>query len=95
MSDIKSEGFVLLNTICPSKTEKGRKFAVIDDSDILYVKLFNKSVTPSRKSNYAEKYTRHAFRRSSALIMANSGMSVDELKRQVGWKSSSVASGKY
>ncbi|KAI4459400.1 phage integrase-related [Holotrichia oblita] len=29
----------------------------------------------------AVKYTGHAFRRSSATIMANSGMSVDELKR--------------
>jgi hypothetical protein len=39
----------------------------------------------------AKKFTGHAFRRSSATIMANSGMSVDELERQVGWKSSTVA----
>jgi hypothetical protein len=39
----------------------------------------------------AKKFTGHAFRRSSATIMANSGISVDERKRQVGWKSSTVA----
>lgn len=39
------------------------------------------------------KYTGHAFRRTSATIMANTGMSVDELKRQIGWKSSTVANG--
>ncbi|KAJ3659280.1 hypothetical protein Zmor_010976 [Zophobas morio] len=131
MSDIKREGPALLITIRPSKTEKGRKFAVIDDSDISYVKLFNKylSLRPENLTtdrvflkyangkctkqivgintfgkcpfhvahflnlSNAEKYTGHAFRLSLAMIMANSGVSVDELKRQVGCKSSSVASG--
>ncbi|KAK9730336.1 Phage integrase family [Popillia japonica] len=41
----------------------------------------------------AHKYTGHAFRRTSATIMANEGMNVDEVGRQVGWKSSSTASG--
>ncbi|KAJ8972435.1 hypothetical protein NQ317_016677 [Molorchus minor] len=38
-----------------------------------------------------EKFTGLAFRRTSATIMENSEMSVDELKQQVGWKSSTVA----
>lgn len=41
----------------------------------------------------ADKYTGHAFRRTSATFMVTGGMSVDGLKRQVGWKSSAVASG--
>lgn len=131
LSDIKKEGSVLIINIRPSKTEKGRKFAVVDNDDISYVKLFNKYLSlrpenistdrvflkyangkcikqvvgintfgkcPSLLARFlnlpdATKYTGHAFRRSSATIMANSGMSVDELKRQVGWKSSTVASG--
>jgi len=40
-----------------------------------------------------EKYTGHAFRRTSATIMANSGMTIDQIQRQVGWKSVSVATG--
>lgn len=40
-----------------------------------------------------EKYTGHAFRRTSATIMANSGMTIDQIQRQVGWKSAAVASG--
>lgn len=41
----------------------------------------------------ADKYTGHAFRRTSATVMANDKMTVEELKRQVGWKSSTVAAG--
>ncbi|KAI4466034.1 phage integrase-related [Holotrichia oblita] len=130
MSDIKREGSVFIINIRPSKTEKGRKFAVVD-SDIFYAKLFDQYISlrpdnistgrvflkynngkcikqavgintfgkcPAIVARFldlpdAVKYTGHAFRRSSATIMANSGMSVDELKRQVGWKSSTVASG--
>lgn len=40
-----------------------------------------------------EKYTGHAFRRTSATIMANSGMTIDQIQRQVGWKSAAVATG--
>ncbi|HYT46389.1 MAG TPA: site-specific integrase [Methylomirabilota bacterium] len=130
-SDIKREGSSLIITVRPTKTEKGRKFAVVDDSAIAYVQLFNKYLSlrpenvdtdrvflryangkctkqvvginnfgacPSRVARFlnlpeAEKYTGHAFRRTSATIMANGGMSIDELKRQVGWKSSAVAAG--
>lgn len=129
MSDIKKEGSVLIINIPPCKTEKGRKFAVTDDSEIPYVQIFKKYLSlrpdqmptdrvflkyskgkcikqvvgvntfgkcPFLVAKYlnlpdAEKFTGHAFRRTSATIMANSGMSVDELKRQVGWKSSTVA----
>lgn len=131
LSDIKKEGAVMLVTIRPSKTDKGRKFAICDDSSIPYVKCFEKYLAlrprdistervflkygngkccrqvvgintfgkcPSLIAKYLNlpdfsKYTGHAFRRTSATIMANSGMTVDELKRQVGWKSSTVASG--
>lgn len=131
LTDIKKEGAVFLINVRPSKTEKGRKFAVVDCPEIPYAKIFNKYLSlrpenvatdrvflkyadgkcfrqvvgintfgacPSRIARYLnlsepEKYTGHAFRRTSATIMANSGMSLDELKRQVGWKSSSVASG--
>jgi hypothetical protein len=40
-----------------------------------------------------EKYTRHAFRGTSATIMANSGMTIDQIQRQVGWKPAAVATG--
>ena len=36
-SDIKREGSSLIITVRPTKTEKGRKFAVVDDSAIAYV----------------------------------------------------------
>lgn len=130
MSDIRREGCTLLICIRPSKTEKGRKFSVVDDH-IEYVQMFNKYLSlrpknvstdrvflkytkgkcikqvvgintfgrsPSLIARFldlpdADKYTGHAFRRTSATFMVNGGMSVDELKRQVGWKSSAVASG--
>lgn len=128
MSDIKQEGAALLITIRPCKTDKGRKFAVID-SNIPYVQLFNKYLSlrpenvetdrvflkycngrcfrqvvgintfgkcPYQVAHFlnlenAARYTGHSFRRTSATIMANSGMTIDEMKRQVGWKSSAVA----
>lgn len=131
MSDIRKEGSALIICIRPSKTEKGRTFAVVDNSNIKYAEIFNKYLAlrpkhistdrvflkysqglcikqvvgintfgkcPSIIARYlnfinAHKYTGHAFRRTSATIMANGGMNVDELKRQVGWKSSSTASG--
>ena len=96
ISGIKREDSVLLITIRPSKTEKGRRFAVINDSDKLYVKSFNKYLSlrpenlttdrgfgintfgkcPFHVARFlnlpdAKKYTGHAFRRSSATIMAN------------------------
>ncbi|XP_044261817.1 uncharacterized protein LOC123009505 [Tribolium madens] len=122
LSDIKEKGSILLITIRPCKTEKGRNFAVIDDSEIPYLQILKKYLSlrpdqvstdrmflkyskgkcirlvvgmntfgqcPSLVATYlklpdAKKYTGHAFRRTSATIMANIGMSVDELKRQVG-----------
>lgn len=39
----------------------------------------------------AEKYTGHSFRRTSATLLANSGVDVLALKRHGGWKSSAVA----
>lgn len=45
------------------------------------------------KLDNPEKYTGHAFRRTSATIMANSGMTIDQIQRQVGWKSAAVANG--
>lgn len=45
------------------------------------------------KLDDCEKYTGHAFRRTSATIMANSGMTIDQIQRQVGWKSASMATG--
>lgn len=40
-----------------------------------------------------EKYTGHAYRRSSATILSNAGASTYELQQQGGWKSESVAKG--
>lgn len=41
----------------------------------------------------ANLYTGHCFRRSSASLLADSGSTIDVLKRHGGWKSSSVAEG--
>ncbi|KAJ8914344.1 hypothetical protein NQ315_011332 [Exocentrus adspersus] len=38
-------------------------------------------------------YTGHCFRRTSASLLADSGASIDVLKRHGGWKSASVAEG--
>lgn len=38
-----------------------------------------------------EKYTGHAFRRTSATLLVDSGADITELKRHGGWKSNSVA----
>ncbi|KAJ8974944.1 hypothetical protein NQ317_011506 [Molorchus minor] len=43
------------------------------------------------KPSRAEKFTGHAFRRTSATIVPDSGMSLDELKWQVRWNYSTVA----
>ncbi|KAJ3622124.1 hypothetical protein MTP99_002650 [Tenebrio molitor] len=119
MSDVKEEGSMLVVNIRPLKTDKGRKFVIVDDDGgIPYVQLFKKylSLRPSNVNTDRElilsenvppplpslvarflklpdpdKYTGHAFRRTSATIMANGGMDIDKLKRQVGWKSSTVA----
>lgn len=53
---------------------------------------------PSRIAGYlrlpdAKQYTGHCFRRSSASLLADSGATIDVLKRHGGWKSSSVAEG--
>lgn len=131
LGDISREGSVLIISIRPSKTEKTRKFAVVDDSNLKYADIFEKylSLRPENASTdrvflkyskgkctkqvvgintfgkcpaliarflnlpNCDKYTGHAFRRTSATFMVNGGMNIDELKRQVGWKSSAVASG--
>lgn len=41
----------------------------------------------------ASLYTGHCFRRTSASLLANSGATVDILKRHGGWKSATVAEG--
>lgn len=41
----------------------------------------------------ANLYTGHCFRRTSASLLADSGASIDVLKRHGGWKSSTVAEG--
>lgn len=41
----------------------------------------------------ANLYTGHCFRRTSAFLLADSGASIDLLKRHGGWKSSTVAEG--
>ena len=38
-------------------------------------------------------YTGHCFRRTSASLLADSGVNIDQLKRHGGWKSSAVAEG--
>lgn len=43
--------------------------------------------------NEPEKYTGHAFRRTSASLLADSGADLLMVKRHGGWKSSSVAEG--
>lgn len=40
-----------------------------------------------------ELYTGHCFRRTSATVLANSGASMEGLKRHGGWRSSSVVEG--
>lgn len=40
-----------------------------------------------------EQYTGHCFRRSSASLLADSGVDISVLKRHGGWKSSTVAEG--
>lgn len=45
------------------------------------------------KLSNAKEYTGHAFRRSSATLLANSGADILALKRHGGWKSSSIAEG--
>ena len=41
----------------------------------------------------AEKYTVHAFRRSSANLLAESGADIAEIQRHRGWKSTQMAQG--
>lgn len=41
----------------------------------------------------AKLYTGHCFRRTSASLLADSGVTIDQLKRHGGWKSSTVAEG--
>jgi hypothetical protein len=50
MSDVKEEGSMLVVNIRPLKTDKGRKFVIVDDDGgIPYVQLFKKylSLRPS------------------------------------------------
>src|SRR3978361_1512847 len=41
----------------------------------------------------AEAYTGHSFRRTSATLLANTGVDVVVLKRHGGWKSDTIAEG--
>lgn len=52
-----------------------------------------KIVASYLKLPYADLYTGHSFRRSSATILANAGADLLTLKRHGGWRSSTVAEG--
>lgn len=54
------------------------------------------SAVPSKialflKLENPEKYTGHSFRRTSATLLANTGVDVLALKRHGGWKSANIA----
>lgn len=52
-----------------------------------------KVVAEHLKLQSPELYTGHCFRRSSASLLADSGVDISVLKRHGGWKSSTVAEG--
>lgn len=58
------------------------------------ISLVPKEIAKFLKLDNVNKYTGHAFRRTSATLLANtSGADILDLKRHGGWKSSSVAEG--
>lgn len=54
---------------------------------------FPQQIATFLKLENAASYTGHCFRRTSASILADSGATIDVLKRHGGWRSSSVAEG--
>ncbi|XP_045466569.1 uncharacterized protein LOC123675267 [Harmonia axyridis] len=54
---------------------------------------FPRQIAAFLKLENATSYTGHCFRRTSASLLADSGATIDVLKRHGGWKSSNVAEG--
>lgn len=55
--------------------------------------MFPRKIAAFLKLENATSYTGHCFRRTSASLLADSGATIDVLKRHGGWKSSNVAEG--
>ncbi|KAF2904231.1 hypothetical protein ILUMI_01943 [Ignelater luminosus] len=107
LEDINDTGTVLIITIPDSKTHIQRRFTVIVETTQKNVNLIEiyrdikpsgQRTIPSIVAKYLslpnpDHYTGHAFRRSSASLLVDSGEDLIQLKKHGGWKSNAVAEG--